>query len=144
MTRRISATRVIHAPAATIFDLLADPRQHARLDGSGMISQLKSSPDRLYLGATFSMHMRDFGVPYVTHNVVVDFVENKSIAWHHFAKFDWRYDLHEVDGVTTVTESFDYSKPWGLFIIPLGFPQRNEKAMRETLERLETAVTSSS
>jgi uncharacterized protein YndB with AHSA1/START domain len=142
MTRRISATRTIHAPAATIFDLLADPRQHVRLDGSGMISTLKSSPERLYLGATFSMHMKDLGVPYVTKNVVVDFVENKSIAWHHFAKFVWRYDLDEVDGETTVTESFDYSVPWGVFIIPLGFPKRNEAAMQKTLEQLEKAVTS--
>jgi uncharacterized protein YndB with AHSA1/START domain len=142
MTRRISATRTIPAPAATIFDLLADPRQHVRLDGSGMISQLKSSPDRLFLGAKFAMHMKDFGVPYVTNNVVVDFVENKSIAWHHFSQFVWRYDLNEVDGETTVTESFDYSPPWGVFIIPLGFPKRNEVAMQNTLEQLEKAVTS--
>lgn len=142
MTRRVSATRTIAAPAATIFALLADPRQHVRLDGSGALSQLKSSPERLFLGATFSMHMKDFGVPYVTNNVVVDFVENKSIAWHHFSHFVWRYDLDEVDGATTVTESFDYSPPWGVFIIPLGWPRRNEAAMRETLERLETAVTS--
>jgi uncharacterized protein YndB with AHSA1/START domain len=142
MTRRISVTRTIHAPAAAIFDLLADPRQHVRLDGSGAISRLKSSPERLFVGATFSMHMKDFGVPYVTNNVVVDFAENKSIGWHHFAQFVWRYELDEVDGVTTVTESFDYSKPWGVFLIPLGFPKRNEAAMRATLERLEVAVTS--
>jgi uncharacterized protein YndB with AHSA1/START domain len=142
MTRRINATRTIHAPAATIFALLADPRQHVRLDGSGAISQLKSSPDRLFLGAKFTMHMKDFGVPYVTNNVVVDFVENKSIAWHHFSQFVWRYDLSEVDGVTTVTESFDYSPPWGVFIIPLGYPKRNEAAMQKTLEQLEKAVTS--
>jgi uncharacterized protein YndB with AHSA1/START domain len=142
MTRRVSATRTIQAPAATIFDLLADPRQHVRLDGSGAISNLKSSPDRLFLGAKFAMHMKDFGVPYVTNNVVVDFVENKSIAWHHFAQFVWRYDLDEVSGATTVTESFDYSPPWGVFIIPLGFPKRNEASMQKTLERLETVVTS--
>jgi uncharacterized protein YndB with AHSA1/START domain len=142
MTRRVSVTRTIPAPAATIFDLLADPRQHVRLDGSGALSQLKSSPDRLSLGATFSMHMKLVGVPYVTNNVVVDFVENRSIAWHHFAKFDWRFDLEEVDGGTKVTESFDYHKPWGVFIIVLGYPARNEAAMRTTLERLEAAVTS--
>jgi uncharacterized protein YndB with AHSA1/START domain len=142
MTRRISVSRTIPAPAATIFDLLADPRQHVRLDGTGSLSQLKSSPERLYLGATFSMHMKLFGVPYVTKNVVVDFAENRSIAWHHFAKFVWRYDLEEGDGATEVTESFDYSPPWGVFIIPLGFPARNEDGMKATLERLELAVTS--
>jgi uncharacterized protein YndB with AHSA1/START domain len=142
MTRRLCATRTIPAPATTIFDLLADPRQHVRLDGSGSLSQLKSSPDRLYLGATFSMHMKFLGVPYVTKNVVVDFEENRSIAWHHFAQFVWRYDLEEIDGATKVTESFDYSQPWGVLVIPLGFPARNEEAMKATLERLESAVTS--
>jgi uncharacterized protein YndB with AHSA1/START domain len=141
MTRRVSTTRTIPAPAASIFDLLADPLQHVRLDGSGSLSKLKSSPERLYLGATFSMHMRLCGVPYITNNVVVVFEENRSIAWHHFAKFVWRYDLEEVDGATKVTESFDYSQPWGVFVIPLGFPSRNEDGMKATLERLESAVT---
>jgi uncharacterized protein YndB with AHSA1/START domain len=142
MTRHISTARTIHAPAAKIFNLLADPRQHVLLDGTGSVSHVKSAPERLSLGAKFSMDMKLFGVPYSTTNVVVDFVENRSIAWHHFAQFVWRYDLVEEGDAVRVTESFDYSQPWGVFIIPLGFPRRNETGMRATLERLETAVTS--
>jgi uncharacterized protein YndB with AHSA1/START domain len=142
MSRRISATRTIKAPAQKIFDLLADPRQHVRLDGSGSVSHVKKAPDRLYLGAKFSMDMKLFGVPYVTTNVVVDFVENRSIAWHHMAQFVWRYDLEEDGDLTTVTESFDYSQPWGVLLIPLGFPKRNQAGILATLARLETAVTS--
>jgi uncharacterized protein YndB with AHSA1/START domain len=142
MPRCVSATRIIPAPASAIFDLLADPRQHVRLDGSGSLSHLKEAPDRLFLGATFTMDMKLLGVPYVTRNVVVDFVENRSIAWHHFAQFIWRYDLEEQSGTTKVTESFDYSKPWGALIIPLGYPTRNEHSMQLTLVRLEKAVTS--
>jgi uncharacterized protein YndB with AHSA1/START domain len=140
-SRSISVSRVIHAPASRIFDLLADPRQHVRLDGSGSVSSVKDAPERLALGSTFSMHMK-MGLGYVTRNRVVEFEENRRIAWHHFALFVWRYELEEVEGGTKVTESFNYDKPWAFVIIAMGFPERNRTAMQGTLERLESIVTS--
>jgi len=83
------------------------------------------------------------GVPYFTRNVVVDFVESRSIAWHHFARCVWRYDLEEVPGGTVVTESFTYDNPAGLLVRVMGFPERNRRSMKETLERIEKLVTSS-
>jgi uncharacterized protein YndB with AHSA1/START domain len=140
-SRSISVSRVIHAPASRIFDLLADPRQHVRLDGSGSVSSVKDAPERLALGSTFSMQMK-MGLGYVTRNRVVEFEENRRIAWHHFAQFVWRYELEEVEGGTKVTESFDYDKPWAFAIIAMGFPERNRTAMEGTLERLESIITS--
>jgi uncharacterized protein YndB with AHSA1/START domain len=137
----VSATRTIPAPASAIFDLLADPRQHVRLDGSGSVTEVIAAPNRLSRGAVFSMRMR-IGATYATRNVVSVFEENRAIAWHHFAHFTWRYDLEEVSGGTKVTESFTYNNPLGLVIMVLGFPERNRRAMVATLERLETAVTS--
>jgi uncharacterized protein YndB with AHSA1/START domain len=140
-SRSISVSKLIDAPASTIFELLADPRQHVRLDGSGSVTSVKHAPERLALGSTFSMHMK-IGLGYVTRNRVVEFEENRRIAWHHFALFVWRYDLEEVDGGTLVTESFNYDKPWAFAIIAMGFPERNRAAMEGTLERLEAIVTS--
>ena len=140
-SRSVSVSQLIHAPASRIFDLLADPRQHARLDGSGSVSSVKNAPDRLALGSTFSMRMKT-GLGYVTRNRVVEFDENRRIAWHHFALFVWRYELEDVDGSTLVTESFDYDRPWAFAIIAMGFPERNRSAMTATLERLDAAVTS--
>lgn len=137
----MSATRTIAAPAAEIFDLLADPRQHVRLDGSGSVTEVVAAPPRLSLGATFAMRMR-IGASYATHNVVSVFEEHRAIGWHHFARFTWRYDLEEVAGGTRVTESFTYDNPLGLVIMALGWPARNQRSMERTLERLETAVTS--
>ena len=139
-SRLISVSRLIPATPSRIFDLLADPRQHVRLDGSGSVTSVKKAPQRLALGSTFSMHMK-LGLGYVTRNRVVQFQENRSIAWHHFALFVWRYDLEEVDGGTLVTESFNYDRPWAFVIIALGFPERNRAAMEGTLQRLETIVT---
>ena len=139
--RSISVSKLIHAPASRIFDLLADPHQHVLLDGSGSVSSVKSAPKRLALGSTFSMHMK-MGLGYVTRNRVVEFEEDRRIAWHHFALFIWRYDLKEVEGGTIVTETFNYERPWAFVIIAMGFPERNRAAMESTLQRLETAVTS--
>jgi uncharacterized protein YndB with AHSA1/START domain len=141
MAFSVRATRRIPAPAKRIFDLLADPRQHVRLDGSGSVTEVISAPPRLFLGAKFTMRMR-IGATYATRNVVTVFEEDRAIAWHHFAHFTWRYDLSEVDGATQVTESFTYNNPLGLFIMALGWPKRNQRAMAATLERLEAAVTS--
>jgi len=139
-SRSISVSRTINAAPSLIFDLLADPRQHVLLDGSGSVTSVKSAPPRLSLGSTFSMHMK-MGLGYVTRNRVVVFEENRSIAWHHFALFVWRYDLEAVDGGTMVTESFHYDRPWAFVIIALGFPERNRAAMEATLQRLEEVVT---
>jgi hypothetical protein len=132
---------MIPAPASRIFDVLVDPRQHSLLDGSGSVSSVKSAPDRLALGSTFSMNMK-LGLGYVTRNRVIEFEENRRIAWHHFAKFIWRYQLEDVDGGTRVTESFNYDKPWAFTIIAMGYPERNRAAMEATLTRLEAIVTS--
>jgi uncharacterized protein YndB with AHSA1/START domain len=140
-SRSISVTRMIAATPSRIFDLLADPRQHVRFDGSGSVDSVKSAPPRLALGSTFSMHMK-LGLGYVTRNRVVAFEENRTIAWHHFAQFIWRFDLEDVDGGTLVTESFNYDRPWAFTIIALGFPERNRAAMEATLQRLESIVTS--
>jgi hypothetical protein len=138
--RIVSAERVIRAPAAVIFDILANPYRHHEIDGSNTVQQPRSgTPERLFLGATFSMDMK-MKASYFTNNHVVAFEENRVIAWHHMAKFVWKYELTPVDGGTLVKESFNYSKPWGIFIEPLGWPARNQQAMEDTLSRLASVV----
>jgi uncharacterized protein YndB with AHSA1/START domain len=141
--RIVSASRVINASPDKIFAVLADPSKHPLIDGSGMVVSSKSNPDRLSLGASFSMNMK-LGAKYTTKNVVSEFEENHVIAWHHHAQFVWRYQLDPVEGGTKVTESFDYSKPWGVFLIPAGTPAKNQRAMEKTLERLDKLVTTGS
>ena len=134
--RIVSAERVIKAPASVIFDLLANPWKHHLIDGSGTVVQPRTgTPERLSLGATFSMDMK-MKASYLTKNKVVTFEEDRAIAWHHFARFVWRYELTPVEGGTLVRESFDYSKPWGLVIIPLGWPEKNRVSMERTLAKL--------
>ncbi|GAA4421966.1 SRPBCC family protein [Actinokineospora soli] len=137
--RQVSATRVINAPAATIFDLLADPAKHPLIDGSGTVRAALGTPGRrLGLGDRFGMDMKA-GLPYKIRNTVVEFEENALIAWRHFYGHRWRWRLKDLgDGRTEVTETFDWSTAWSGFLLEIAkFPAMNLKAIRATLERLD-------
>jgi uncharacterized protein YndB with AHSA1/START domain len=138
--RVVSVERVIRATPEKIFDLLADPTQHPRFDGSDTVKAARGNPARLSLGAQFSMDMR-MGVPYRIKNTVVEFEDGRRIAWQHFAHNVWRYELEPVDGGTRVRESFDWTNGRGKKGLELmGVPERNRKGMEATLERLAYLV----
>lgn len=133
---------VVNADPATVFDVLADPSQHQLFDGSGTVRGSISGPPRLYLGARFSMRMR-WGAPYVISNTVVEYDEDRRIAWRHFARHIWRYELEAVEGGTRVTETFDYAAaPAGRLYPRLGFVRNAEESIPATLQRLKVLVES--
>lgn len=141
----ISVERVIPAAPGLIFELLADPRKHHVFDGSGSVKEAKiSAPARLSLGATFAMKMR-IGVPYTMTNTVVEFEENRRIAWRHFGGHVWRYILTPVEGGTLVTEQFDYKHNRShLMLRVMKAFENNEKAMVNTLANLERLFSTAS
>jgi hypothetical protein len=88
------------------------------------------------------MNMR-LGLPYIIQNTVVEYDENKLIAWRHAGRHRWRYQLEAADGgaATTVTETFD----WSTALFPpgiewMGYPDKHVPEMEKTLERLEDVV----
>ena len=133
----------IDAPAQAVFDVLADPAQHARFDGSGTVQGTLAAPERLALGSTFGMRMR-IGAPYRIENTVVEFEEGRLIAWRHFNGHRWRYRLEPVDATATlVTETFDGSTarfPPALLLI--NAYANNQTAVLKTLVRLKRLVES--
>lgn len=136
--RKVSVSRVIDATPEAIFDVLADPRMHHVIDGSDTVIEGTTGPDRLSLGAKFGMKMKLKGIPYRMRNTVKEFEENKLIAWCHFNKHRWRFELEPVDGGTKVTETFD----WSTALIPkalelAGYPKSHPANMEATLERLD-------
>lgn len=141
--RNQEASTTISAPAATIFDILADPRQHPRIDGSGTVRAIVSGPDRLSLDATFGMDMKQ-GASYKIGNKVVEFEEGRLIAWRHKGLHRWRYQLEPTEGGTRVTETWDLSRypaPIAMVLSAL-MGSRTEKAIVETLSRLKKAAES--
>jgi uncharacterized protein YndB with AHSA1/START domain len=142
--RVVSASRRIQAPAEQIFELLADPRAHARFDGSDTVVDSRvGGPNRLSLGDRFGMNMRLI-VPYRITNEVVEFEEGRRIAWRHLGHHIWRYVLEpdpDDEGATIVTESFD----WASSRFPpmyewVGYPAKHQVNMERTLDRLAELV----
>ena len=133
----VSRSTIVPAPAQMIFDLLADPRRHGEIDGSGSVQAAQiNAPERLSLDATFGMQMK-IGLSYKITNTVVEFEEGKTIAWRHFGGHIWRYILEPVDGGTKVTEQFDWNKSKSPLILKLRkSPQDNAKSIEKTLENL--------
>jgi uncharacterized protein YndB with AHSA1/START domain len=147
----VTATRRIEAPAPTIFELLADPRRHLEIDGSGMLRGTEEAQPIGAVGDQFvmSMYYEQFG-DYTMLNRVVEFEKDRRIAWepmridiesdddwHH----RWGYDLEPDGDATMVTEFFDCTRA----------PEEGQKilkggetwadAMRGSLERLDSVVT---
>ena len=139
--QRVSRDIVIDAPPSAVFAVLADPQAHADFDGSGTVRSAISGPDRLSLGSRFGIAMR-IRVPYRIYNEVVEFEEDRRIAWRHLARHRWRYELEPTaSGGTRVTETFDWST--ALAAPVLGYtriPTWNTDAIERTLPRLKALV----
>lgn len=136
--RQVSVTKTVATTPEQIFALLADPAKHPELDGSGTVHAARSgNPERLELGAKFGMDMK-MGAPYKIQNTVVEFEEDRLIAWRHFNGHRWRWQLRPVDGGTEVTETFDWSTARAPLLISLSpFPRKNKEGIERTLARLE-------
>jgi len=141
--RKVSRSVAVSATPEEIFALLADPRRHPELDGSGTLRGHTTGPDRLSLGARFGMSLHFHGVPYRVTNTVVEFEEGRLIAWRHFYRHVWRWELEPVDidaqPGTRVTETFD----WGPALIPRllewgKYPALNARGMAKTLSQLQS------
>ena len=141
--------RLIAAPAEKIFDLLADPTRHAEIDGSGTVRGVsEGETHRLALGDKFGMSMHA-GIGYTMANEVVEFEENRLIAWQPRPTASiirpfvggriWRYELVPQDGGTLVRESWDIrQEKVPLMVRPMR--SRTIDAMTKTLERLAAVV----
>jgi hypothetical protein len=138
-----AASIVIDAPAAAVFDVLADPRRHAEFDGSGTVQGAVSGPDRLALGSRFGMSMR-IRLPYRTDNRVVEFEEGRRIAWCHVNRHRWRYELEPLDAFSTrVMETFDgRTARFPPALLLMNAYANNQTAVAKTLVRLKRLVES--
>lgn len=132
--RTVTRGTVVPVAPEQLFALLADARRHPALDGTSAVKAVVEAPERLALGARFTMRMGG----YTTDDVVVEFVENTLIAWRHRGRHVWRWTLEPVTGGTRVTETFDRSaKRAPRLVRAIGIPRHAGRALTATLAGLE-------
>ncbi len=143
----LSVEHTIPSQPEPIFAVLADAAKHTLIDGSGMLQGAKEhEPERLTLGSKFGMGMK-LGVRYSTVNKVVEFEENRLIAWQTgpegfagrlMGGRIWRYELEPAGEGTLVRESWDITPDPMRVLLKVGdiYSKKTKRDMERTLERL--------
>ena len=132
----VSATGIVPATPAAVFDFLRRPANHSELSGDGTVKGSRTGDEELSMDSRFGMKMK-VGVPYRMSSKVVEFEQDHLIAWCHFGGHRWRWELEPVDGGTQVTETFDMSTakfPPALRLA--GYPKRHEDNVADSVRNL--------
>ena len=85
---RVSASRRIHASAHALFEIVASPAGHVRIDGSGMLEAAPNAHPLTAVGDVFDMEMdrtplNDIPglVKYKVRNTVTQIVQDELVEW---------------------------------------------------------------
>ncbi|WP_117000504.1 SRPBCC family protein [Desertimonas flava] len=134
--RVVSASAEVHAPAATIFELIADPARQPEWDGNDNLARAEETRRVTGVGDVFSM-LLTMGA--VRENHVVEFEEGRRIAWKPAEPGTppvghlWRWELEPLDDARTlVTHTYDWSD--------LHDENRYPRARATTPERLSASL----
>ncbi|MFC9894296.1 SRPBCC family protein [Nocardia sp. NPDC127579] len=111
--RIVLASREIDAPAAVLFELIADPARQPEWDGNDNLAEASPGQRVREAGAVFSMTLTN---GHVRENRVVEFEEGRRIAWNPAEPGKeppghlWRWELEPLDERRTlVTHSYDWT-----------------------------------
>jgi hypothetical protein len=155
----VRVSRRITAPAAVIFQVLADPRRHTELDGSGMLRGSVTAAKISAVGDVFIMKMYFSALgDYEMNNHVVEYELDRRIGWEPEAGRGhpgaaagqdgsrwgqrWSYVLvPDGAGATIVTEIYDCSGVPANARADMSDGEVWTDGMARTLERLDAACT---
>ncbi|WP_078326007.1 SRPBCC family protein [Mycobacteroides salmoniphilum] len=141
--QQISRSVEVSAPATELFGIVADPRRHHELDGSGTVGENIRTPDHLEVGSRFSTGMRMFGLPYRITSAVTALEPDRVIEWRHPLGHRWRWEFDALSPTSTrVTETFDFRNAGPIQLLLnyklAGFIKANTKGIEATLTRLHS------
>ena len=146
----MKSTRVVDAPAETVFDVLADPTTHQAIDGTGWVRESLDGKRLTEVGQVFRMamyHQNYGGMHYEMANRVEVFQPPHAIGWLpgqgaddanlDFGGWIWRYDLKPVgDDRTEVTLTYDWSAVPSAIREHIGFPPFDRQHLDNSLKHL--------
>ena len=134
--RIVTASGRIAAPAAVIFELIADPARQPEWDGNDNLAQAAPGQRVRAVGEVFTMTLT---IGAERENHVVEFDEGRLIAWRPAPAGGrplghlWRWQLEPVDDATTVvTHTYDWTD--------LTDPERLPRAQATTADKLQASI----
>jgi hypothetical protein len=155
---QVSVSRSIAAPAARIFQVLADPASHTALDGSGMLRAAPAQAVPGQVGDTFTMamYLPELG-DYLMLNRITAFEQDQWITWEPTPGdavaarnaglpigapqgYSWGFRLQADGAATIVTEVFDCTEADQVIRDAVEDGRSWIPAMQQTLERLAAVV----
>jgi len=110
----VSASLDIAAPAAAIFELIADPSHQPRWDGNDNLTEAPTGQRVHAVGDVFTMTLTN---GHVRENHVVEFEEGRLVAWQPSEPGSarpghlWRWQLEPLDEARTrVVHTYDWTR----------------------------------
>jgi hypothetical protein len=140
--QRVCRAAEVAAPAAELFAIVADPRRHHELDGSGTVRDNIKIPAEMAVGSKFSTSMKMYGLPYRITSTVTAFKPNELVEWRHPLGHRWRWEFESLSPtLTRVTETFDYHDAGAVknklkYYERMGYAKGNAAGIEATLAKL--------
>ena len=106
--RVVSASREISAPAATVFELIADPAAQPGWDGNDNLVEAAAGQRVRAVGDVFTMSLT---VGSVRENHVFEFDEGRRIAWRPSEVGQpppghlWRWEIEPLDDTSAMSRT---------------------------------------
>jgi hypothetical protein len=156
-SRKLQVSKVIDAPAADIFAILANPDRHQEIDGAGMLRGVEGEAQPIAaIGQVFVMNMHQDALgDYRMVNSVTAYMPDARIGWapqidpscELAAKLGdmtvgghtYTYDLSEGDEGTTVTQTYEWMSVKDEQFAAM-LPVVSEEQLAGTLDRIAEAV----
>jgi uncharacterized protein YndB with AHSA1/START domain len=155
-SEQMTAKITIDATPEAVFSVLADPRQHPRIDGTGWVREALDSASLTEAGQVFRMAMYHENHPdkdYEMANQVEILQPPRTIAWKpgqasaetgqiESGGWVWRYDLAATgDSQTAVTLTYDWSGATPEVRQFIQFPPFGQDHLEHSLEHLADLAT---
>jgi hypothetical protein len=148
-------TRTIAATPPEIFAILSDPSRHKDTEPGDWVRDAIDTDPIIRTGQIFAINMflERIGGPYVMHNLVTEFEQDRAISWapgrlddagnHQPGGWTWRYDLAPNGAGTDVTLTYDWSATPQKFRDEIGNPPPFElQFLEDSLGALDRCVVS--
>lgn len=146
-------SRTMAASPAEIFAVLTDPTRHQDTEPGDWVRSAVDTNPITAMGQVFAVNMflDAAGGHYVVHNLVIAYVQDRTIAWLPGARTDdgsvdhggwwWRYDLSAADEGTTVTLTYDWTDtPESVRAHVGGLPAVSEQFLADSLASLDSSM----